>query len=75
MLFAGLTKAFVVLRLQLRAIIIKSLGQFITSLIRLAPEQATAAGQPRAHAVWYSATAAGQQPPRACSLVSCHYKC
>jgi hypothetical protein len=26
------------------------------------------------HAVWYPATAAGQQPPRACSLVSCYCK-
>jgi hypothetical protein len=25
-------------------------------------------------AVWYPATAAGQQPLRACSLVSCHCK-
>jgi hypothetical protein len=28
----------------------------------------------RALAVWYPATAAGQQPPRAFSLVSCHCK-
>jgi hypothetical protein len=28
----------------------------------------------RVHAVWYPATAAGQQPPRACSLLSCHCK-
>jgi hypothetical protein len=27
-----------------------------------------------ATAVWYPATGAGQQPPRACSLVSCHCK-
>jgi hypothetical protein len=36
-------------------------------------EPSTAARQPCAHAVCYSATATGQQQPHACTQVSCHY--